>query len=64
MKIERSGVMFAKRKRVVDIRHALHECPDELQKIVAQKTKVLENIWFELYTGCFDCEVAQSICSR
>jgi RecQ family ATP-dependent DNA helicase len=49
---------------VVDIRHALHECPDELQKIVAQEAKVLEDIRFEPYAGCFDCGVAQSICSK
>jgi hypothetical protein len=48
----------------VDIQHPFEECQDDMHELVAEEIKALEGIQFERFTGCFDCGVAQKICSR
>ena len=48
----------------VDMRHGLKECVDEEYEIVASEVRALEKIDFERYASCYDCGVAQQICTR
>ena len=55
-------------RRVVDIgvdfRHTLDECPEQEQALVVEEVKALEGIRFQAYSGCYECGVAQQICTR
>ena len=50
--------------RDVDVRHSLDQCPDALRKAVATDITRFEKVWFEKFTSCTDCRVAQKICTR
>jgi hypothetical protein len=48
----------------VDFRHTLEECVDPEQELVAQEVGALQSIQFQRYVGCYDCGVAQQICTQ
>src|SRR6266536_3067016 len=50
--------------RQVDIRHILAECEDDEHVVVAQEVEALKSILFQKYASCYDCGVAQQICTR
>jgi hypothetical protein len=48
----------------VDIRHTLEECVDPEQALVANEVESLHTIQFERYASCYDCGVAQQVCTQ
>jgi hypothetical protein len=42
----------------------LEECVDPEQELVAQEVSVLQSIQFQRYTSCYDCGIAQQICTQ
>jgi hypothetical protein len=49
---------------VVDSQHTLDECLDDEQALVVAEVHALEGIRFQAYAGCYECGVAQQICTR
>jgi len=47
-----------------DDRHSLQECRDALRENVHQAVQMLKSIQFERFAGCYECGVAQRICTR
>jgi RecQ family ATP-dependent DNA helicase len=48
----------------VDTQHPFEECPDEMHELLTEQIQALNGIKFERFSGCFDCGVAQKICTR
>jgi hypothetical protein len=48
----------------VNFQHTLEECVDPEQELVAQEVGVLQSIQFQRYASCYDCGVAQQICTQ
>ncbi len=48
----------------VEIQHTLDECVDPEKGLVASEVEALKGIHFERYASCYDCGVAQQICTR
>lgn len=49
---------------IVDFRHGLDECVDAEQELVCTEVQALKSIQFQEYGSCYDCGVAQQVCSR
>jgi len=48
----------------VDFRHRLDECVDPEQELVCTEVQALQRIQFQEYASCYDCGVAQQVCTR
>ncbi|KAH7418918.1 hypothetical protein BKA64DRAFT_763810 [Cadophora sp. MPI-SDFR-AT-0126] len=48
----------------LDMWHTLDECVDPEKGLVASEVEALKGIHFERYASCYDCGVAQQICTR
>src|SRR6187402_2164338 len=48
----------------VDFRHRLDECVDPEQELVRTEVQALQQIQFQEYASCYDCGVAQQVCTR
>jgi len=48
----------------VDFRHRLDECVDPEQELVRTEVQALQQIQFQEHASCFDCGVAQQVCTR
>lgn len=48
----------------VDAHHSLEECPENARADVMAEATALGKIMFEQYAACYECGVAQQICSR
>jgi hypothetical protein len=48
----------------MDYKHSIEECPDNSREVVGPEIKALKAIQFERYAGCYECGVAQKICTR
>jgi hypothetical protein len=48
----------------VDFRHRLDECVDPEQELVCTEVQALQGIQFQEYASCYDCGVAQQVCTR
>ena len=49
---------------VVDFRHRLDECVDPEQAVVWKEIQTLQQVQFEAYASCYDCGVAQQVCTK
>ncbi|KAK6591982.1 hypothetical protein H4I95_11932 [Botrytis cinerea] len=48
----------------VDFRHTLDKCVDPEQELVRTEVQALQQIQFQEYASCYDCGVAQQVCTR
>lgn len=48
----------------VDFGHRLDECRDSEQELVRTEVQALQQIQFQEYASCYDCGVAQQVCTR
>jgi len=48
----------------VEFRHTLDECVDPEQELVCTEVQALQRIQFQEYASCYDCGVAQQVCTR